>query len=407
MFKTKFLSYRWVILMMTWALLFVSVVVQFQIAGLAYRIIPDLGLTASQFSMVLTAPMFAGVCFSFISGALADKYGVMRVVGIGFAVSIAAGFFRHTADSFWPLLILMFLSGIGPGFLNANGIKLLGAWFPKEKMGTVMGLFNSASGVGITVALASSALFPTTKSAYLAANSALLAVWILWLALVKAKPEGAPDLPAMPVTKYIGIAARSKNVWLVGLALMFFMGYSMVFSGFLSNALSQARGLDPVTAGVMASMVTFGTIIGSVLGPFLSDRVGSVKPFLLIAAALGAISGYGAWVMPPSSAMSVLLVTLGIFSGVCSPLLMSFPMRLPEIGPAYAGSAGGIITTLQVTGAVFIPTFIIAPLAGQNFNLLFALGSLSFLMVGVVAILLPELGTRDAFKADSGYSAGS
>jgi NNP family nitrate/nitrite transporter-like MFS transporter len=69
-------------------------------------------------------------------------------------------------------------------------------------------------------------------------------------------------------------------------------------------------------------------------------------------------------------------------------------MLLPEIGPVYAGSAGGIVGTLQVIGAVFIPSFILTPIAGHNYNLFFALGSVCFLLVGIVTLLLPELGVK-------------
>ncbi|GAB4269744.1 MFS transporter [Thermincola ferriacetica] len=391
--------YRWVILIIMWSAVFIGIAAQFQVAALAYKIIPDFKLTPGQYSMILTAPMLAGVCFSFAAGALADRFGVKKVVAVGFVFSIVGVFFRFAAHNFWEMFMLMFLAGISPGLLNANVSKLLGAWFPREQMGTAMGIYFSASGVGMSVALATSAFFPTTKSAFITAGLIMLVIWILWMAFIKPKPEGVPDLPVMPVTKYIGVAARSKNVWLVGLALMFFMGSSMVFSGFLPNALNKVHGMSPVTAGFMASIVTFGTIVGSILGPVMSDRIGKIKPFLAPVAVLGAIAGYSSWLVAQGADMVALLALLGIFSGICTPLLMAFPMLLPEIGPAYAGSAGGIIGTLQVVGAVFIPSFIIAPLAGQNYNMLFALGSLSFLMMGVVALFLPELGAKARAEA--------
>ena len=386
--------YRWVILFIMWCSLFIGLAAQFQIAGLAYKIIPEFKLTPAQFSLVLTAPMLAGVCFSFAAGALADKFGVKQVVAIGFIFSIAGSLFRYAAHDFWELFVLMFLAGICPGFLNANVSKLLGAWFPKEQVGTAMGIYLSAMGVGITAALATSAFFPTTKSAFVTAGILMALVWVFWIILIKPKPQGAPDLPVMPVTRYIGVAAKSKNVWLAGLALLFFMGNSMAFSGFLSNALNEAKGINPVTAGFLASLVTFGTIVGSIIGPILSGRIGRIKGFLIPVATAGAVTGYAAWVVPQGTGMAALLVLFGVLSGMCSPLLMSFPMLLPEIGPVYAGSAGGIVGTLQVIGAVFIPSFILTPIAGHNYNLFFALGSVCFLLVGIVTLLLPELGVK-------------
>lgn len=108
-----------------------------------------------------------------------------------------------------------------------------------------------------------------------------------------------------------------------------------------------------------------------------------------------------------ATVVPVLLAVLGIMSGMCASLLIAFPMLLPEIGPVYAGSAGGIICTLQVIGAVFIPSFVIAPLAGQNYNLFFTLGSLCFFLVSVVVLLLPELGTKLRAKAGADFAGAT
>lgn len=394
-------NYRWLIVGIMWLVVFAGVVSQFQLAALAYQIIPEYNLTSGQFAMTLSAPMLPAVLFSLAAGALADRFGVKRVVTIGLIFSIVGTYFRYVAGNFIELFTLMFLSGIGIALLNANAAKLIGAWFSKEQMGTAMGIYFSGAGVGMTVALATSAMFPTTKSTFVTAGILLTVAWVLWMACIKVKPEGAPDLPVMPVTKYIGVAAKSKNVWLVGVALMFFMGANMTFAGFLPNALNEIRGMDPVAAGLMASLVTLGTIFGNIVGPALSDRIGRIKPFLAPVAIVGALVMYLAWMAPEGFAMWGLLALLGILLGMSTPLFMSFPMLLPEIGPVYAGTAGGLIATLQLIGAFFIPSFIIAPIAGTNYNMLFALGSLSLFMVGMVALSLPELGAKAQVKAST------
>lgn len=398
--KVLLSPYRWVILAIMWCAAFIGVAAQFQVAALAYKIIPDLDLTPGNFAMVLSAPMLPAVFFSLAAGALADRFGVKRVVTVGFIFSIVGVYFRYTANGFWGLFALMFLAGISSALLNANVSKLLGAWFPKEQMGTAMGIYFTAAGIGMSVALATSALFPTVKSAYTTAGIVMFVIWILWMTFIKAKSEGAPELPAMPVLKYIGVAARSRNIWLVGLALMCFMGANMAFTGFLPNALTQVHGIDPAKAGVMTSVVTFGTILGSIVGPFISDRMGRIKPFLTPVAVLGAAVMYISWVVQGVSVW-IFLFALGVFLGMSVPLLMAFPMLLPEIGPVYAGSAGGLMATLQLIGAFFIPSFIIAPLSGENYNILFALASLFLFLMGVIELFLPELGAKARAKADA------
>lgn len=393
--------YRWVILLIMWIVAFVGVTSQFQLSALAYEIIPKFNLTSKQFAMVLSAPMLPAVLFSMASGALADRFGVKRVVAVGLSFSVIGLCFRHMATNFLELFILMFLSGIGIALLNANIAKVIGVWFPKEQIGTAMGIYFTGTAVGMTVALATSAMFPTVKSAFITVGIMMIICWILWMVFIKDKPEGSPELPVMPVSQYIGVAAGSRNVWLAGLAMMFFMGANMTFTGFFPNALYEVRGIHPVTAGIMTSVVTLGTILGNVAGPVASERIGVIKPFLIVASLLGAAAMYLVWVNQ-GTVVWLLLILIGIFLGMIIPMFMSFPMLLPEIGPVYAGTAGGIIATLQLLGAFFIPSFIIAPIAGDNYSVLFALASVSLALTGVVAMLLPEVGSKT--KGGSGQS---
>jgi NNP family nitrate/nitrite transporter-like MFS transporter len=67
---------------------------------------------------------------------------------------------------------------------------------------------------------------------------------------------------------------------------------------------------------------------------------------------------------------------------------------LKEIGPVYAGSAGGIISMMQMAGAFFIPTFILAPIAGTDYNMIFIAGVLLIFSVAVVYIFIPEVGLK-------------
>jgi NNP family nitrate/nitrite transporter-like MFS transporter len=73
---------------------------------------------------------------------------------------------------------------------------------------------------------------------------------------------------------------------------------------------------------------------------------------------------------------------------------MSLPMLLPGLGSAYAGSAGGIISTFQMAGAFIIPSYAITMLAGSNANQIFLYISASYLLYGGVLLLIPELGLR-------------
>ena len=80
---------------------------------------------------------------------------------------------------------------------------------------------------------------------------------------------------------------------------------------------------------------------------------------------------------------------------------------MSEIGPRYAGSAGGIISTIQVTGAVVIPTFVITPLGGANATVMFGLAAICLALICIPVLFLPELGSRAlASKEPAGVQQG-
>ena len=67
------------------------------------------------------------------------------------------------------------------------------------------------------------------------------------------------------------------------------------------------------------------------------------------------------------------------------PLMISFPVKSGEISPGEAGISGGIISTLQLLGAILMPSYIIAPITGDNYSLFFLVtGSLMVLPLIII-----------------------
>jgi NNP family nitrate/nitrite transporter-like MFS transporter len=319
---------------------------------------------------------------------------VKKVVTVGLILAVIGCTFRYAATSFWPFFILTVLAGLASGLLISNISKLFGAWFPQEQMGMIMGAFMTSPMFATFAGTATTALFPSEAAAFIFSGALCLVILVLWLILFKNKPEGAPDLPALPVIQYLGKAARSPSIWLTGVGMFFVMGSGMVFTSFLPNVLNDLRGIDPVQAGFYGSVVTLGGIFGSFLGPVICSRMGFMKPYLILVGVLGAAAIFWSWQLPIGAAIVIALIVAGFLQSAILPLFLSMPMLLPEIGPRYAGSAGGIISTLQVIGAVVLPTFVITPLAGSSANILFGLAAICLALISIPVLFLPELGSR-------------
>ena len=218
---------------------------------------------------------------------------------------------------------------------------------------------------------------------------------VLWIGFVKEGPyshkSGAPT-GTVPLGQSLKTVLKSRNVWLAGICLALILGCNVALTSFLPTAL-QSRGYTEATAGLISPIMTIGSFCGTFLGPIVITKLPRMKPALILCAVVAALcAAFGR--AAPAPLVPVLLFLAGAFISALVPTFMSFPMLLPEIGPSYAGSAGGVMTTLELLGAVIIPTYIITPTAGANFTLYFAIAGISAVLMVLPALFLPELNRR-------------
>jgi NNP family nitrate/nitrite transporter-like MFS transporter len=386
--------YRWVILAISMLAGFIGSYAQFQLPPLANKLIPALKISSSEFAALIGGPLTGSLFICLIGGTLADRYGVKKVVSIGLILAVIGCTFRYAVTSFWPFFFLTVLAGLASGLLIANIAKLFGAWFPPEQMGTLMGSFMISPMLAGFLGTATTPLFPSQTSAFIFSGIACFVILILWLIFARNKPEGAPDVPIVPVLRYLDKAARSRAIWLAGLCALCVMGSMMTFTGFLPKVLQDVRKISDGQASFYGSLPNLGGIFGSFLGPLICRRMGVMKPYLIAVSLLGGVITFWSWQLPIGSATFIALMLAGALQSAILPLILSIPMLLPEIGPMYAGSAGGIVTTLQVLGGVVVPTFVITRIAGSDPAILFGLAALCTALIVVPALFLPELGSK-------------
>ena len=380
-------SYGKIVVIILFTALVLGNYFQYQLSPLGPVLMEDMGLSSSQFSSVFSSPMIPAIFLGIIAGMLSDKYGVKRVAAIGLAVTALGLCLRPFAAGYASMMGTMILGGIGVTFLNVNMSKIIGGWYPPEKVGSMVGIAMVGSTLGMTVGTATTAMMPSYTFAFAVSGIAAVVVFVLWILFMKDGESGQKSQES-PLES-LKVVLKSRNIWLVGLCLMCVLGCNVAVSAFLPTAL-QSRGISAGTSGIMASVLTVGSLLGSLLGPAVCGRMPSMKGFLI---GLGVIAGvcaaFGWMGAPPLIVVSLLLA--GFCIGTLIPLYMSFPMLLPEIGPQYAGSAGGAITTLELLGAVIIPTYIITPIAGENFSLMFLLAGGCMILMSILVIFLPEL----------------
>lgn len=382
--------YRWVILLVSCLVIFVADYMQYQLAALAYVIMPDLNIDVAQFSALLLGPILAGVFASIPGGSLADRFGSKGVVTVAIVISLLGAFGRLIASDFVTMLVMMVVIGVAPAVLQAASIKFYGSWF-EDKMDFAMGVYFAAACAGIALGLATSTLFPSVQMAYLFSSIAFAVVLVLWVVLFRNVPKGTPLPPAEPVLKYFGVAARSRGVWLIAIAAGLGMATATNYSGILPQALIDMRDVDPMMAGNMAALLSIMSIAGSILGPIWSNRSGKTKLVVILISVIGGVVMIANWYTPIGVAFWILLLVNGIFSAASGPIINAMPFQLPEIGIKYAASAGGLVGSISLIISYFLPIGI-GMVAGTDYSLNFVLEGVFFALAAIPIIFIPKLG---------------
>lgn len=245
---------------------------QYQVSGLAHLVVSDLHLTSAEFSAVLFAPFVPAVVFGMPVGVCADRYGVKVLVFIASAISAIAAVARAECASFATLFTATMLLGAAPCVVNAIVLKVLGSAFGGET-DRAMGWFYAAGSGGIACSLATSPLFATPGQAYTLAAVLFAMFGLLWLLVAPSADvlqaadgfgvQGAE--PAASSASAFAAVIKMPMVWLVAILLGVALASATAYSGYLVSALEVST--EPQVAGLLASFVTLGSIVGSVAVP--------------------------------------------------------------------------------------------------------------------------------------------
>lgn len=393
--------YNAVIVTVFFLALFVGNYFQYQLSPLATRLMTDLNITQLQYSSIFSAPMLSAIFLGIIAGILTDKFGVKRVTTIGLIIMAAGLWIRPFAASYLPMYVAMILAGFGTTFLNVNMSKILGSWFPPDKIGPMMGITMIGCTLGMTLGVGTTAMLPSTQFAFLLSSVMEAIVLLLWILLMKEKKTDIVQSPleSSPIKESLVACIKSKNIWLVGICLMCIMACNVALTSFLPATLI-SRGFSETAAGSLTMALTIGNLLGSLLGTLLIARIGRMRPCLVILAVVCGVCACVAWQLNTTGIIIALGLT-GFAFGTLVPTFMTFPALLPEIGPKYAGSAGGFISTLELIGAVVIPTYIITPVSSGNYGVYYFMAGEVMILMGLFALFLPELLGK---KTDKQYS---
>ncbi len=325
------------------------------------RIAVEMGLNYAQLGSIWGALALGMLFFSLIGGIAADRFGVKRVISVALICAAVLGGLRGLAVDFWTLWLCMLFMGVSYGFVIPNLTKGVAMWFGPSELGRANGLLLMGPAIGIGLGLVvgaplAAALGGWQNAMFLGAGLSIV-VWVLWLTVAKERQPTGPMAELMRARPKVWQGLRRvftvKEMWLLCFAELFIIGRMAAFMGLLPAFLVE-KSMSDAEAGVFVSLANWAALVGTFVGPWLSDRIGLrrifVWPPLLANVVLVSLIPI-LWGWP----LYLVWMLSGLVAGMVLPQIRSIIMELKEIGPFLAGSAFGGIFTFNRIGGFAIP----------------------------------------------------
>jgi sugar phosphate permease len=388
-------SYRWIILLIAWISFLISFVDRLAWGNVAISVGQSLGMPVAALGIFVTTFYIGYVIANFIGGFSSDWLGPRVVLAgaiiplgvftllFGFTTSITMG------------LVVQALMGFAAGADYSACVKLITAWFDKRNRGFAMGLFLTASSLGVVV---TNAVVPTIlqtiswHAVYQILGSVTILIGISSYVLLRDKPSDEPVV----ITTKPDLAILLRNRDLVFLALAGFGAFWGTWGfAFWANALMiRGHGLSPVSAGFIVALVGAGAIAGKPIVGLLSDWFGGVRkiPIIICLVAFGAmLLLFG--MLSTELEFRVAAPILGVAAFVYSPLMGA--MVAETVGVQRAGSATGVTAAFWQLGSVVVPVVVgLAFQATNSFYMAFVTLAAGPLLGALCMVFVEERGER-------------
>ena len=399
--NNKINRYAYVIVFVAFFTIFVSDYSAYQVPPLSHLIIPALNIDESQFAILFAAYMIPGIILCTVAGMLCDKFGARVCIGIALVFPTIAVIFRVFTTSYSAFYICMLTLGIIPAFVATVTPKLISNWMPPQKVSIMVGIALAGGTVGTTAAMSTSAIFPSLKTAFTTSAIFCTLAFVLWIVLIRDKPKEpisgsniSSDTPQVPLLEGLKKVITNKHMWLIGICMGLVLAPAVCTSTFLPRALQLERGMDAVAAGALSSVVTLGNIAGTIFGPIICMLIGKLKPYLFCTCMVMSIGIAFSWKITNSTLAVVCLFITGFAIAAVITQLISLPIFFKEIGPPLAGTAVGFVSTIRLVFAVVLPSYVITPITGNNFSLLFIIAGSLPIVASFLSLLIPDFFSK-------------
>ena len=343
----------------------------FAIIGIQIK--ADLGLSDTQFGLLVGTPILTGSLIRLILGIWSDQYGgrlVYTLTMLSAAVMTALLTFAYD----YPTFLLAALGvGIAGGSFSV-GVAYVAKWYPKEKQGTALGIFGAGNvGAAVTKFAAPVIMIAYGWKTVALVWAAVLAVTaIIFFLFTKDDPDlarrRATGQKPEPLSAMLA-PLKSVQVWRFSLYYFFVFGAFVALALWLPRYLIGVYGLDITTAGAIGALYSIPASIFRAYGGNLSDKYGARRIMywtFLVSVACTFVLSYPPtqYVVEGIHGPVAFSTRMGLVGFVVVAFVLGFFMSLgkaavykhiPIYYPDRVGAVGGIVGLVGGLGGFVLP----------------------------------------------------
>jgi len=356
---------KWFVLVIATLILIGAVGIPFSAMPVLFsQVIQDLQLTLSQIGMIWGVLPLGAAIAAIPGGLLGDRFDTRKMIGIGcFVIAIISGL-RGVSGNYATLIVFMFLCGITITAVIPSFTKVVSLFFPPRQLGLAIGILNTGVNVGgiLTTALGATFILPlvgTWKSVLFLYAAVGIILGVIWLLAIREMKQNQTMVNTdsteknASIYKTLSIVLRVKDMWFLVVASVLIVGSFLGILGYMPIYLENA-GVPKSTGDTISSTIFIAGILGSLVVPTLSDRIGARKIVLIVCTAIIGISIFLLsvsdialfWLLVPlvgATVMGAIAVSLAI------------PLEMKQIGPTYGASAIGLLIASHNVGGFLLP----------------------------------------------------
>ena len=358
--KNNISSYRWIVLFVFIIVALMSQLLWLTFAPITSEVSSIYQVSVFDISLLSLVWPIVFVITAIPVGIFIDKYGFTRSVALGsffLAVfSIMRIFSLNLEYNFILLIIAQTGAAISQPFIFGSITKLAGSWFPEDELGIATGLGTIGLFMGMMVALVLSPIlflsfgFPMLLLIY---GYLSCAAFLLFIIFAKEGPF-VIDVDSKSTFSFHEFLMLSKKRSFLILEFGFFVvvgGFTAIMT-WIEQILQSLHGIGIDEAGLLGGILIIGGILGSIILPAASDKMKTLKPFILIDLLIGTILLFFIGIIGNVAILALLFFITGFFLMSALPLVLDLSTHFSGIG--MEGQASSLLWFFSQLGSVFL-----------------------------------------------------